>query len=54
MEIYLQDGALQPLDGKLTAVPFAETQLYAVLPEAHPAAQNEQIRLLDLENKIPN
>jgi DNA-binding transcriptional LysR family regulator len=37
-----------PQDGKLTVVPFAETQLGVVLPETHAAAQQQQVRLEDL------
>jgi DNA-binding transcriptional LysR family regulator len=34
----------------ITAVPFARTPLYAVLPQIHAAAQKEHIVLRDLEN----
>lgn len=37
-----------PVDANLTIVPFAETQLCAVLPESHAAAQNEHVVLWDL------
>ena len=37
-----------PEDPKITAVPFALTPLYAVLPQTHAAAQKEQIALQDL------
>jgi len=37
-----------PEDPQITAVPFALTPLYAVLPDTHPAAQKEQIALQDL------
>jgi len=35
-------------DAKLTIVSFAETQLCAVMPETHPAANNEQLQLRHL------
>ena len=35
-------------DAKLTVVSFAETQLCAVMPETHPAANNEQLQLRHL------
>jgi DNA-binding transcriptional LysR family regulator len=37
-----------PEDPKITAVPFALTPLYAVLPQTHAAAQKEHIVLQDL------
>ncbi len=37
-----------PEDPKITAVPFALTPLYAVLPQTHTVAQNEHIVLQDL------
>ena len=37
-----------PEDTKITAVPFALTPLYAVLPQTHAAAQKEHIVLQDL------
>jgi DNA-binding transcriptional LysR family regulator len=37
-----------PDDPKITAVPFALTALYAVLPTTHPAAQKENCLLQDL------
>jgi DNA-binding transcriptional LysR family regulator len=37
-----------PEDSQITAVPFTLTPLYAVLPDTHPAAQQEQIALQDL------
>jgi DNA-binding transcriptional LysR family regulator len=46
-ELHIALVTAPALDGKLTAVPYAETQLCAVLPEAHPAVQNEQVRLRD-------
>src|SRR5438874_3161934 len=35
-------------DAKLTVVSFAETQLCAVMPETHPAANNDQLQLRHL------
>jgi DNA-binding transcriptional LysR family regulator len=49
-ELHLALVTTPPLDGKLTSVPFAETHLYAVSPEAHPAVQKVQVRLRDLAN----
>jgi DNA-binding transcriptional LysR family regulator len=37
-----------PDNSQITAVPFAETHLYAVLPQTHAAAQKELIALQDL------
>ena len=39
-----------PEDSQITAVPFAQMPLYAVLPQTHPAAQKEHIGLRDLAN----
>jgi LysR family transcriptional regulator, benzoate and cis,cis-muconate-responsive activator of ben and cat genes len=39
-----------PEDSQITAVPFALTPLYAVLPQTHAAAQKEHIVLQDLAN----
>ncbi len=40
-----------PLENsQITAVAFAQTPLYAVLPQTHAAAQKEHISLYDLEN----
>ncbi len=39
-----------PLNPKLTAIPFAETQLCAVMPKTHPAADNDQIGLQHVAN----
>ncbi len=39
-----------PEDTKITAVPFALTPLYVVLPQTHPAAQKEHLVLQDLAN----
>ena len=47
-EIHMALVTAPPIDGKLTTVPYAETQLCAVLPEAHPAARKEQARIRDL------
>ena len=49
-ELHLALVTAPPFDGKLTTVPYAETQLCAVLPEAHQAGHNEQVRLRDLSN----
>ena len=37
-----------PQDSRITAVPFAPAQLYAALPETHPAAHKEHLVLQDL------
>jgi DNA-binding transcriptional LysR family regulator len=37
-----------PQDSRITAVPFAPAQLYAALPETHPAAHKERLVLQDL------
>jgi DNA-binding transcriptional LysR family regulator len=37
-----------PEDSQITAVPFARTRLYAVLPQVHAAAQKDQIVLQDV------
>jgi DNA-binding transcriptional LysR family regulator len=39
-----------PENSQITAVPFAQTALYAVLPQTHAAAQKEHIALQDLAN----
>jgi len=49
-ELHLALVTAPPFDGKLTTVPYAETQLCAVLPEAHQAGHNEQVRLRDLSS----
>jgi LysR substrate binding domain len=36
------------VNGDVTAVPFAQTPLYAALPENHPASDNEGLELQDL------
>ncbi len=38
------------LNTDITAVPFAQTPLYAALPENHPAAENGNLELQDLAN----
>ena len=47
-ELHMALVTAPPIDSKLTAVPFAESQLYAVLPQGHPAANGSQVRLQDL------
>jgi DNA-binding transcriptional LysR family regulator len=47
-EIDLALVTAPPPDHKLTIMPFAQTQLCAVVPETHPAAPNEQVRLQHL------
>jgi len=47
-ELHMALVTVPPIDGKLTAVPFGETQLYAVLPESHSAVHHEQVRIRDL------
>jgi len=47
-ELHMALLTAPPIDSKLTAVPFTESQLYAVLPQGHPAANSSQVRLLDL------
>lgn len=49
-ELHIALVTAPPFDGKLTTVPYAETQLCAVLPEAHQAAHNEQASLRDLSS----
>jgi len=49
-ELQVAVVAAPPVDGKLTSVSFAQTQLYAVLPESHSAVHNERVRLRDLAN----
>ena len=49
-ELHIALVTAPPFDGKLTTVPYAETQLCAVLPEAHQAGHNEQVRLRDLSS----
>jgi DNA-binding transcriptional LysR family regulator len=49
-ELHMALVTAPPFDGKLTTVPYAETQLCVVLPEAHPAAHNEQARLRDISS----
>ena len=38
------------LNADITAVPFAQAPLYAVLPESHPAVNKETLGLQDLAN----
>ena len=47
-ELHIALDTAPPVDGKLTVVPFAETQLCAVLPETHLAAHQQQVKLEDL------
>jgi DNA-binding transcriptional LysR family regulator len=49
-ELNLALATAPPEDPKITAVPFALTPLYAVLPQTHAAAQKEHIMLQDLAN----
>ena len=49
-ELHMALVTAPPFDGKLTTVPYAETQLCAVLPEEHQAAHNEQAGLRDLSS----
>ena len=49
-ELHIALVTAPPFDGKLTIVPYAETELCAALPEAHQAAHNEQARLRDLSS----
>jgi DNA-binding transcriptional LysR family regulator len=49
-ELNLAFVTAPPEDSEITAAPFAETPLYAVLPDNHAAAQNEHIALRDLAN----
>src|SRR3984957_15672844 len=47
-EVNLALVTAPPQDSRITAVPFAPAQLYAALPETHPAAHNERLVLRDL------
>jgi DNA-binding transcriptional LysR family regulator len=47
-ELHLALVTAPPVDGKLTIVPFAETQLCAVLPEIHAAAHQQAVTLEDI------
>ena len=47
-ELHLALVTAPPIGTKLTAVPFAESQMYAVLPNGHAAASGERVRLQDL------
>ena len=47
-ELHMALVTAPPTEARLTVVPFAETQLCAVLPEAHTAARNERVRLQHL------
>src|SRR6266478_3149222 len=47
-EINLALVTAPPQDSQITAVPFAPAQLYAALPETHPAAHKERLVLQDL------
>ena len=47
-ELHVALVTVPPVDGNLTRVPFGQTQLYAVLPESHPAAHNELVSIRDL------
>jgi len=47
-EVNLALVTAPPQDSQITAVPFAPAQLYAALPETHPAAHKERLALLDL------
>jgi len=47
-ELHLALITAPPVDGKLTIVPFAETQLCVVLPETHAAAHQQQVKLEDV------
>lgn len=47
-ELHIALVTAPPVDSKLTAVPFAETQLCAVLPETHVSARQQQVKLEDL------
>ena len=49
-ELHLALVTAPPFDGKLTTVPYTETQMCAVLPETHQAAHNEQARIRDLSS----
>ena len=47
-EVNLALVTAPPQDSRITAVPFAPAQLYAALPETHPAAHKERLVLQDL------
>lgn len=47
-ELHMALVTAPPSEAKLTVVSFAETQLCAVLPEAHAAAHNERLQLQHL------
>ncbi len=47
-EVNLALVTAPPQDSQITAVPFAPAQLYAALPETHPAAHKERLVLKDL------
>jgi DNA-binding transcriptional LysR family regulator len=47
-EVNLALVTAPPQDAQITAVPFAPSALYAVLPEDHPAAHKERLVLQDL------
>src|ERR1700722_14229348 len=47
-EVNLALVAETPQHSRITSVPFAPAQLYAALPEAHPAAHKERLVLHDL------
>ena len=47
-ELHIALVTAPPVDGKLTIVPFAETQLCAVLPETHAEAHQQQVKIEDL------
>jgi len=47
-ELHLALVTAPPIDTKLTAVPFAESQMYAILPDGHAAASSEYVKLQDL------
>jgi LysR family transcriptional regulator, benzoate and cis,cis-muconate-responsive activator of ben and cat genes len=49
-ELHIALVTAPPTDAKITAVPFAEMRLCAVLPEAHAAARKEQVTLQDIAN----
>jgi DNA-binding transcriptional LysR family regulator len=47
-EVNLALVTAPPQDAQITAVPFAPAQLYAALPEAHPAVHKKRLVLHDL------
>ena len=47
-EVTLALVTAPPQHSQITAVPFAPAQLYAALPETHPAAHKERLVLEDL------